>query len=96
MKLVSIFFSVILLFSIANFSLHIFQLYDSKGPLKSFGVDQALIATMARPSLILLVIYVIALITAIFLNVKKKYIANTIFLSAMIVIYMAVTFFGVV
>ena len=91
MKVVSIFFSFVLLFPIAFFLLHILQLYDSKGALKVFGVNDELIASMARPSIIFLIIYIAALLIAIFLNVKKKFVANTIFLSIMIVIYMLLT-----
>src|ERR1700761_837297 len=91
MKNVSIFFSIVILFPITFFSLHIFQLYDSKGPLKYFGVNDELITSLARPSIIWLIIYAIVFSISIFLDIKKKYVANTIFSSIMIIIYMCLT-----
>lgn len=93
MKIVSIFFSVVLLFPMMFFLLHIVQLYDSKGPLKFFGVDDEFIAALARPSIIGLIIYAVTFLIAIFLNIKKKYMANTIFLGIMIVIYIFLPLF---
>jgi hypothetical protein len=93
MKIVSIFFSVVLLFPMMFFLLHILQLYDSKGSLKFFGVSDDLIFSMAKPYIIWLVIYAIAFIGSIFLNIKKKYTTNVIFLSVMIVGYMFLPYF---
>ena len=93
MKGVSIFFSIVLLFPILFFLLHILQLYDSKGPLKAFGISDDLIFSMAKPYIIWLVIYVIAFMSSIFLNIKMKYTVNVIFLSIMIVVYMFISYF---
>ena len=94
MKIVSIFFSVMLIFPIAFFLLHILELYDDKGTLKTFGVSEKLITSLAMPSFIFLAIYFSALLLSIFLNVKKKYVTNTIFLGIMIVSYIIITRLG--
>lgn len=93
MKVVSIFFSAVLLFPILFFSLHILSLYDSKGSLKLFGFKNEDIAPLAMPSITWLTIYVAALLIAIFLNIKKRYVANTVFLGVMIIIYILLTRF---
>lgn len=93
MKILSVVFSIVLLFPMTFFLLHILQLYDSKGPLKSFGVNDKLIASLAGPSITWLIIYVVAFLISIFLNIKKKYIANSLFLSVMIVIYIFLPLF---
>ena len=94
MKYVSIFFSVIMIFPITFFSLRICELYDSKGPLKLFGADNKLINQMATKPIVFLIAYTLALTIAIFLNVKRRYTANTILLSVMIFFYMVTTFFN--
>ncbi|MBS1529314.1 MAG: hypothetical protein JSU01_03310 [Bacteroidetes bacterium] len=93
MKIVSIFFLLVLLFPIAYFALHIFSLYDSKSPLKAFGVSDDLIYAMAKPYIIWLTIYLIVFIASIFLNVRKKYTPNVIFLGVMIGIYIVLPYF---
>lgn len=94
MKYVSIFFSVMMICPITFFSLHIYELYDSKGPLKLFGVDNKLINQMATKPIVFLIVYTVTLTIAIFLNVKRRYTTNTILLSVMILFYMVTTFFN--
>lgn len=74
--------------------IHIIELFDNKGPLKAFGVSNNTIVSMALPSFILFAIYLTAFLLSIFLNIKRKYMANTIFLSGMIVLYMIITILG--
>jgi hypothetical protein len=93
MKIISIFFSIVLVFPIVYFLLHILQLYDSRGPLKAFGVDDKFIFQLARNSFIFLIVYVTAFLIAIYFNIKKKYVTNSIFLTVMIVIYIIITLF---
>lgn len=93
MKLVSIFFLIILIFPITYFLLHILSLYDSKGSLKVFGVDNDLIFALAKPYIFWLVIYSTALAASVYLNIKRKYTTNVIFLSVMILIYMFLPYF---
>jgi hypothetical protein len=88
------FFSAILVFPIAYFLLHILQLYDSKGPLKAFGVNDKLIAQLAMSSFVFLIIFFAAFLLAIYFNIKKKYVTNSVFLGIMIVFYMMITLFG--
>jgi hypothetical protein len=94
MRIVSMFFTVVLVFPIAFFVLHIFQLYDNDS-LKLFGVKNDLLFDMAKGSITLLTVYVVAFVIAIFLNLKKRYVANSIFVSVMFAIYMIITAFQV-
>jgi hypothetical protein len=87
MRGVSVFLMVVLVLPILLYSLHILALYDSNGPLKTFGFPDSDIMDMARPSIILLAIYVAALSVSIFLFVKKNYTVNVIFLSVMVSLY---------
>jgi hypothetical protein len=96
MKWASIFFSVIFIYPVIYFLLRVLELYDSKGPLISFGVDEKLISEMARPSEIFLAIYLTALVISVFFNLKKKYTVNTVFSSIMIVVYTFITFFHLI
>jgi len=71
MRRLSVFFMVVLILPILFYSLHILALYDNNGPLKTFGFPDSDIMDMARPSIILLAIYVAALLLSIFLFIKK-------------------------
>lgn len=93
MKILSICFLVFLIFPITFFLLHILSLYDSKGSLKTFGVGDDLIFAVARPYIIWLIIYSLALGVSGFLNIKKKYIPNVMFLSVMFIIFMFLPYF---
>ncbi len=73
--------------------MHVLDLYDSKGPLKTFGFDDKSINQMAMPYIIFFVIYLGALLLAIYFNVKRKYVTNAIFLTVMIISYMIITTF---
>lgn len=93
MKILSIFLTAFLLDPIAYFLLHILALYDSNGPLKAFGVADKLIFRLAIPSLILISLYFVAFLLAIYLNIKKKYLLNSIFLGSMIIVYFVIAWF---
>lgn len=93
MRIVSIFFLIALVFPIAFFLLSILSEYDSKGPLKTFGVANDLIFAVVKPYIICLAIYSLALGVSIFLNIKKKYIANVIFLSVMLVAFVFLPYY---
>jgi hypothetical protein len=95
MKGVSIFFTIVLAFPILFYLLHILALYDSNGALKSFGVPESYVNDMAKPSIILLGVFLVALFISIFLTIKKSYTTNVIFLSAMISLYILMNIFHV-
>jgi len=92
-KILSIFLTVFLLDPITYFLLHILSLYDSNETLKTFGISDKVIFQLAMPSLILMVIYSIALFLAIYFNIKKKYLANSIFSGTMIIAYFIIAWF---
>jgi|GEM_PF-7042589 len=79
----------------AYFLLHIIRVYDHNGALKTFGVDNELIDSLAKPYFILMGVYFVAFLLSIFFNIKKKYVLNTMFLSIMVVFYMVITVLGV-
>jgi hypothetical protein len=72
MKYISVFLSVVLVFPVLYFVLHILELYDTKGPLKTFGFDERGINEMALPFFIGLAIYSFAFLLGIILNLKKN------------------------
>ena len=87
------FFSIILAFPLTHFLLNIYVLYGNKATLKIFGVDDKRINQLAMPSIIFLSMFFFALLIAIYLNIEKKFVANTIFVGIMITAYMVITFF---
>ena len=93
MKILSIFLTAFLLDPIIYFLLHILSLYDSNGTLKAFGFSDKVIFQMAMPSFISLAIYIVAFLLAIYFNIKKKYLTNSIFLGTMIIAYFIITWF---
>jgi len=96
MKIISVFFSMFLVFPIGYFLLHILPLYDSNEPFKAFGVSDKLIAQIAMPSIVLLGVYTSGFLFSIFLNIRKKYITNIVFLSIMIVFYLIIIIFRLI
>lgn len=93
MKAASIFLFIFLVFPITYFLLQILSLYDSKRSLKAFGISQELIFAMAKAYIICLGVYSAALGVSVFLSIKRKYTANVIFLTVMILIYMFLPYF---
>lgn len=85
MKKVSLILTFIIVYPIILFSQEIYSDYDDKGALKMFGVKEDMINSVAKPYIILLVIYIIAFLVSILLNIKKKYLANTIVVAAMMI-----------
>jgi len=92
-KILSIFLTVFLLDPIIYFLLHILSLYDTNGTLKTFGFSDKVIFQLAMPSLILIVIYSVAFLLAIYFNIKKKYLTNSIFSGTMIIAYFIIAWF---
>lgn len=92
-KILSIFLTVFLLDPILYFLLHILSLYDTNGGLRTFGFSEKVIFELAMPSLILIVIYSATFLLAIYFNIKKKYLINSIFLGTMIIAYFIITWF---
>jgi len=92
-KILSIFLTAFLLDPIIYFLLHILSLYDSNGTLKTFGISDKVIFQLAMPSLILIIIYFLAFLLAIYFNIQKKYLTNSIFLGTMIIAYFIITWF---
>jgi len=88
MKTLSLIFSILLFLPVISFSLSIMQLYDKKGPLKSFGLTNQQIAPLATPNIIFLLIFMSAFLFSIFFNIKKKYVANSILFSITIILSM--------
>jgi uncharacterized RDD family membrane protein YckC len=88
MKNLSIILTGLLAFRVLGFSLHIFELYDSKNPPNAFGLGliNKQIAQLPIFYIILVVIYIAALSISIFLNFQKRYTTNNIFSGTMIVI----------
>lgn len=71
----------------AYFTLHILEYYDENGPLRFFGFSDALIARLARPYIILLVVYGLALALPIYFVTKKRFQSSTYVSGAMLLIY---------
>ena len=49
------------------------ELYDPKGPLKAFGVDNKYIAPLMIPDIISLIIFLSALVVSLFIIKKNTY-----------------------
>jgi hypothetical protein len=92
-KILSIFLTAFLLDPIIYFLLHILSLYDSNGTLKTFGISDKVIFQLATPSLILIVIYSTSFLLAIYFNLKRKYLPNSIFLGTLIIAYFIIAGF---
>jgi hypothetical protein len=61
--------------------------------MNDFGINDDLIFGMAKPYIIWLVVYTVTFAASTFLNLKKKYIPNVIFLSVMFVIFIFLSVF---
>ena len=79
----SIIFNVLLLLPLINYLLHVLQLYDSKGPLKIFGISTREITALAAPYIFLLVIYSVTVFISVYFNLRKKYAVNVPFSGTM-------------
>jgi uncharacterized membrane protein len=92
-KIISILLTAFLLDPIIYFLLHILSLYDTNGTLKAFGFSDKVIFQLEMPSLILTAIYSAAFLLAIYFNIKKRYLINSMFLGTMITAYFIIAWF---
>jgi len=95
MKVVSIVFTLLLIFPIAKFFGLATQLYIGYDSLKSFGVPLQKVNSWETPYITLFVVYFVAFAFSVFLNIKNRCVTNMIVSGLLVTGYFTtLLFFG--
>ena len=95
MKTLSIILTVVLGFPITKFFGLATQLYIGYDSLKSFGVPLQRVNGWEMPYIIFFMVYFLAFVVSVFLNMKNRYFINTIVSGLLVTAYFVmVVFFG--